>query len=171
MCLTVHVISLGHVNIVCWSLFVIGSYDITHLFCLCSLLCSRCQWLTSLYLWLALCVPVSCIELCTSSRNNSSLPIARLALIVSVCQCFSYLSFVASFLFCSFLCSLFSVFVFFFSYKIRKSKRRKSSYGLPITSSWQTMKFILFLWPESSYIFNPIFAVSKDTWKSIGLYS
>jgi len=71
MCLTVHVISLGHVYISSyWSLFVIGSYVITHcsvfIVLTCVLIVSG--WPHSI-LWLALCVPVSCNELCSSSRK------------------------------------------------------------------------------------------------------
>jgi len=80
--------------------------------------------------------------------------------------CRSLLLFVLFFSLFSFLC-----FCGFLFLQIRKSKRSKSAYGLPITSNWQPMRFILFLWPESSDMFNPIYSVSKFTWKSIGLYS
>jgi len=124
-----------------WSLFVISSYVITHLFCLyCSHVIFSLSWLTSssFHLWLALCVPVSCVELHTSLRKDSSLLMARLAPIVSVYQCSSYLSFVASFLFCSFLCFLFSVSLFFsFLTKFESPNERnhRTGCGLPVTDN------------------------------------
>jgi len=70
MCLTVHVLSLGHVNIVSWSLFVIGSCVITHLFCLyCShvIILVVCGWPHSVFDWP--CASLSLISNCVPDHE------------------------------------------------------------------------------------------------------
>jgi len=79
------------------------------------------------------CASLSLVSNCVPV-HESSLLIARLALIVSVYRCSSCLSFVAFFCFVLFsvLYSLFLCFSLFLT-KIRKSKRRKSCTGCQLT--------------------------------------
>ena len=98
--------------------FVIGSYVITHSFCLGSHVFSLSVVdLTLFFDWP--CASLSLVTNCVVVHENSLL-IARLALIVSVYRCYSCISFVAFFVL---LFSLFSFLCFFvFLFFLRKSK-------------------------------------------------
>ena len=111
------------IYIVSWSLIVIGSYVITHCSVFIVLTCVLIVrgWPHSI-LWLALCVPVSCIELATSSRKFIAYrPFGAYRFCISV-----FFLLVVRCFFCFVLFSvhfsLFLCFSFLFLTKIRKWK-------------------------------------------------
>ena len=121
MCLTVHGISLGHVNnvllksirprLICHNSFILSLF---------SLVLIVRVWPHSIFS-LALCVPVSCIELRNCSRKFIAYrPFGAYRFCISVLSCLSFVAFFVLFLF-SVHFSLFLCFSLFLT-KIRKWK-------------------------------------------------